>query len=55
MNREFGHVSLIEDDLLNFRINRNHKAFSKPDYILVILLETSVLGISLCQFLFDDL
>jgi hypothetical protein len=48
MNKEFGLVSLIEDDLLNFRINRNHKAFSKPDYILVILLETSVLGISLC-------
>jgi hypothetical protein len=29
MNRKFGHVSLIEDDLLNFQINRNHKAFSK--------------------------
>jgi hypothetical protein len=48
MNGEFGLVTLIEDDLLNFRIDRNHKAFSKPDYILVILLETSVLGISLC-------
>jgi hypothetical protein len=48
MDREFGLVSLIEDDLLNFRINRNHQAFSKLDYILVILLETSVLGISLC-------
>jgi hypothetical protein len=48
MNRKFGLVSLIEDDLLNFRINRNHKAFSKPDHILVILLETSILGISLC-------
>jgi hypothetical protein len=48
MNREFGHMSLIEDDLLNFRIDMNHKAFSKPDHILVILLETSILGISLC-------
>jgi hypothetical protein len=48
MNREFGLVSLIEDDLLYFWIDRNHKAFSKPDHILVILLETSILGISLC-------
>jgi hypothetical protein len=48
MNREFGQVSLIKDDLLNFWIDRNHKAFSKPDHILVILLETSILGISLC-------
>jgi hypothetical protein len=48
MNRKFGHVSLIEDDILNFQINGNHKAFSKPDYVLVILLETSILGISLC-------
>jgi hypothetical protein len=48
MNREFGHMSLIEDDLLNFRIDRNHKVFSKPDHILVILLEASILGISLC-------
>jgi hypothetical protein len=48
MNREFGHVSLIKDDLLNCRIDRNHKAFSKPDHILVILLKTSILGISLC-------
>jgi hypothetical protein len=48
MNREFGHVSLIKDDLLNFRIDRNHKVFSKPDHILVILLEASILGISLC-------
>jgi hypothetical protein len=36
MNREFGLVTLIEDDLLNFQINRNHKAFSKPDHLLVI-------------------
>jgi hypothetical protein len=48
MNREFGHMSLIKDDLLNFWIDRNHKAFSKPDHILVILLETSILGVSLC-------
>jgi hypothetical protein len=48
MNGEFGLVTLIEDHLLNFRIDRNHKALSKPDYILVILLETSVLAISLC-------
>jgi hypothetical protein len=48
MNRELGHMSLIEDDLLNFRINGDHKAFSKPDHILVIFLETSILGISLC-------
>jgi hypothetical protein len=47
MNREFGHMSLIKDDLLNFWIDGNHKA-SKPDHFLVILLETSVLGISLC-------
>jgi hypothetical protein len=46
--QEFGHMSLIKDDLLNFRIDRNHKAFSKPDHILVILLEASILGISLC-------
>jgi hypothetical protein len=48
MNRELGHMSLIKNDLLNFRIDRNHKAFPKPDHILVILLETSILGISLC-------
>jgi hypothetical protein len=48
MNREFGLMSLIEDDLLNFRINRNHKAFSKLDHVLVTLLETSILSISLC-------
>jgi hypothetical protein len=48
MNREFGHMSLIEDDLLNFWIDKNHKAFSKLDHILVILLETSILEISLC-------
>jgi hypothetical protein len=48
MNRKFGHVSLIKDGPFNFRIDRNHKAFSKLDYILVILLETSILGISLC-------
>jgi hypothetical protein len=47
-NREFGHMSLIKDGLLNFWIDRNHKAFSKPDHILVILLETCILGISLC-------
>jgi hypothetical protein len=47
MNREFGHMSLIKDGLLNFWIDRNHKAFSKPDHILVILRETSILGISL--------
>jgi hypothetical protein len=47
MNREFGRMSLIEDDLLNFRIDRNNKAFSKLDHVLVILLETSILGISL--------
>jgi hypothetical protein len=46
MNREFGHMSFIKDDLLNFRIVRNHKAFDKPDHILVILLETSILKIS---------
>jgi hypothetical protein len=48
MNIKFGHVSLIKDDLLNCRIDKNHKAFSKPDHILVILLETSILGIYLC-------
>jgi hypothetical protein len=41
-------MSLIKDDLLNLRIDRNHKAFSKPDHILVIFLETSILGIPLC-------
>jgi hypothetical protein len=48
MNKEFGLLSLIEDDLFNFRIDKNHKAFSKPDHVLVILLETSILRISLC-------
>jgi hypothetical protein len=48
MNSKFGLVRLIEDDLLNFWINWNHKAFSKLDHILVIFLETSILGISLC-------
>jgi hypothetical protein len=48
MNIEFGLVSLIKDDLFNFRIDWNHKAFSKPDHVLVILLETSILRISLC-------
>jgi hypothetical protein len=48
MNREFGHMSLIKDGLLNFWIDRNHKAFSKPNHILVILLEACILGISLC-------
>jgi hypothetical protein len=47
MNRKFGLVSLIEDDLLNLRISWNHKVFSKPDHILVILPETSILRISL--------
>jgi hypothetical protein len=47
MNREFGHVSLIKDDLLYFWIDRNHKAFAKPDHILVVLLEISILRISL--------
>jgi hypothetical protein len=47
MNREFGHMSLIKDDLLIFWVYRNYKVFSKPDHILVILLETSILGISL--------
>jgi hypothetical protein len=47
-NREFGHMSLIKDGLLNFWIDQNHKAFSKLDHILVILLETCILGISLC-------
>jgi hypothetical protein len=48
MNRELGHMSLIKDDLLNFLIDRNHKAFPKPDHILVVFLETSILGVSLC-------
>jgi hypothetical protein len=48
MNREFGHMSLIKDGLLNFWIDRNHKAFSKLDHVSMILLETSTLGISLC-------
>jgi hypothetical protein len=48
VNRELGHMSLIEDCLPNFWINRNHKAFSKLDHILVILLETGILRISLC-------
>jgi hypothetical protein len=48
MNREFGHMSLIKDGLLNFWIDMNHKALSKPDHILVILLKTCILGISLC-------
>jgi hypothetical protein len=55
MNRQLGHMSLIKDDLLKFQIDRNHKAFPKPDHTLVIFLETSILGISLCQFLFDGL
>jgi hypothetical protein len=48
VNRELGHMSLIKDGLLNFWIERNHKAFPKPDHILVILLETCILGISFC-------
>jgi hypothetical protein len=48
MNREFGHMSLIKDCLPNFWIDKNHKAFSKPDHILVILLETCILRISFC-------
>jgi hypothetical protein len=48
MNRKFGLVSLIEDYLLNFWVNRNHKAFPKPDHLLVIFLETSILGVFLC-------
>jgi hypothetical protein len=48
MNRELGHMSLIKDDLLSFLIDRNHKAFPKPDHILVVFLETSILGVSLC-------
>jgi hypothetical protein len=55
VNRELGHMSLIKDRLLNFWIDRNHKALSKLDHILVILLETCILGISLYYFLFDDL
>jgi hypothetical protein len=55
MNRELRHMNLIKDDLLNFQIDRNHKAFPIPDHTLVIFLETSILGISLCQFLFDGL
>jgi hypothetical protein len=47
MNRELGHMSLIKDGLLNFWIDRYYKAFSKPDHIIVILLETCILGISL--------
>jgi hypothetical protein len=47
VNRELGHMSLIKDCLPNLWINRNHKAFSKPDHILVILLEIGILGISL--------
>jgi hypothetical protein len=41
-------VSLIKDCLPNFWIDRNHKAFPKPDHILVIPLETRILRISLC-------
>jgi hypothetical protein len=48
MNREFGHMSLIKDCLLNICIDRHHKAFSKSDHILVIPLETRILRISLC-------
>jgi hypothetical protein len=44
MNREFGHMSLIKDCLLNFWIDRNHEAFSKPDHILVILWKHVYLG-----------
>jgi hypothetical protein len=55
MNREFGHMSLIKDCLLNICIDRHHKAFSKSDHILLIPLETRILRISLCQFMFDDL
>jgi hypothetical protein len=55
MNRELRHMSLIKDDLLNFQIDKNHKAFPKLDHTLVIFSETSILGVSLCQFLFDGL
>jgi hypothetical protein len=48
VNRELVQVSLIKDGLLNFWIDRNHKEFSKPDHVLVILLETGILGIFLC-------
>jgi hypothetical protein len=41
-------MSLIKDSLLNFWVDRNYKAFSKLDHILVIRLETCILGISLC-------
>jgi hypothetical protein len=40
VNREFGHMSLIKDCLLNLWIDRDHKAFSKLDHILVIPLES---------------
>jgi hypothetical protein len=48
VNRELGHMSLIEDGLPNFWVNGNHKTSSKLDHILVILLETCILRISLC-------
>jgi hypothetical protein len=41
-------MSLIKDCLLNLWIDRNHKAFSKQDHILVIPLETCILRIFLC-------
>jgi hypothetical protein len=47
VNRELGHMGLIKDCLSDFWINRNHKALSKPDHILVILLEIGILRISL--------
>jgi hypothetical protein len=47
VNRELGHMSLIKDCLLNLWIGRNHKAFSKPDHTLVILLETCTLDFPL--------
>jgi hypothetical protein len=48
VNKELGHMSLIQDCLPNFWVNGNHKASSKLDHILVILLETCILRISLC-------
>jgi hypothetical protein len=44
MNRKFGHMSFIKDDLRNFRIDKNHKAFAEPDHILVSFRKQVYLG-----------
>jgi hypothetical protein len=45
-------MSFIEDFFFQIWISQNYEAFPKPYHLFCMLLETSVLGISLCQLLF---